>query len=279
MMRVACMPWYALPETEAAQDAFWSVLAEHLVRCGVSGVPRHLTRGRPLVSLLVDPGLLFGQCCGYDLIYGFAGSVKLVATPRYDAPGCDGSGYRSFVLVRDDCRAATLDGLRGGVCAVNGFNSHSGTNALRALVAPLSHEGRFFSDVTVTGAHMDSLALVLAGKADLMAMDCVLHALLNRHRPASLAGTRILCHTDVVPAPPFVTSASGKSDLMPKLRAALDSALSDAVLRQAKAEMLLDGVDMLPPDAYVRIVQLEGEAIHHGYTEMHAVSGPAGRAP
>lgn len=39
---------------------------------------------------------------------------------------------------------------------------------------------------------MNSLALLLAGEADVMAMDCVLHALLSWHRPTALSETRVL---------------------------------------------------------------------------------------
>jgi len=200
--RLACLPWYELPETRAAQDALWTIVARHLGRHGIDAVPPRLTRGRPVPTLLADPALLFGQCCGYDVVYGFADWLTVVATPEYDAAGCDGADYRSFVLVRADSPAGTLEDLRGRTCVVNGLNSHSGTNALRALVAPLSRDGRFFGAVRISGAHTDSLAMLLAGAADVMAMDCVVHALLARHRPQALAGTRILGESDPAPAPP-----------------------------------------------------------------------------
>ena len=158
--RLACLPWYELPETRAAQDALWTVIARHLRRNRIDGVPSRLTRGRPVPALLGDPDLLFGQCCGYDVVYGFADCLTVLATPEYQADGCDGSDYRSFVLVRADSPARSLDDLRGATCVVNGFNSHSGTNALRALVAPLSRDGRFFGAIKVSGAHVNSLAHV-----------------------------------------------------------------------------------------------------------------------
>lgn len=271
-MSIACLPWYELPETEAAQELLWSVLARHLRKQGLRGVPRRLTRGLPVPGILTHPALLVAQCCGYDLIYGFAGSVEVIATPRYTAAGCEGANYRSVVLVRDDSEAAGLDDLRGAVCAVNGFNSHSGTNALRALVAPFSRNGRFFSKVKVSGAHIDSLALLRAGKADVMAMDCVLHALLGRHRPAALSGTRILCWSESAPAPPFVASATADRERVTRLREALTAALSDDASRDARAAMLLDGVELLPLQAYAKIIDIEGLALSHGYKELHATS-------
>lgn len=152
-MGLACLPWYYLPEIEEAQDALWSVVARHMRQRGIRGVPRRLTRGLPVQALFANPALLLGQCCGYDLLYGFSGSLESIATPRYSAPGCTGADYRSLVLVRDDCRAEDLTGLRGGVAIINGFNSHSGTNALRALAASLSQNGRFFREVKLSGGH------------------------------------------------------------------------------------------------------------------------------
>jgi ABC-type phosphate/phosphonate transport system substrate-binding protein len=271
-MSVACLPWYELPETQAAQDALWSVLAQLLRKCGVPSVPDRLTRGLPVLSMLINPQLLISQCCGYDLIYGFASCVQLIATPCYRAPGCDGAAYRSLVLVRDDCEAQSLERLRGGTCVVNGFNSHSGTNAMRALVAPLSRNGRFFSNVKVSGAHINSLACLVAGKADVMAMDCVLHALLDRHRPNALNGTRVLCWSEPVPAPPIVTSASADRELIDRLRDALSEALSDESSRDAREAMLLDGVALLPLQDYAKIIDTEGVALRYGYKEMHATT-------
>lgn len=272
MTSTACMPWYALPETEAAHSVFWTAVARNLRESGVRNIPRRLSPGTPLVQRLVDPRLLFCQCCGYDLIYGFAGSVRLVATPIYGAPGCEAAWYRSLVLVRDVSHADCLDDLRGMVCAVNGFNSHSGTNALRALVAPLSRGGRFFSRVLVSGAHMESLALLRSGMADVMAIDCVLHALLKRHRSHSLDGTRVLCRTDTVPAPPFVTGADAGPEIVLAIRSALQRAVSDESTRAARADMLLEGVEVLPLSAYARIIETEGVAAQHGYMEMHATA-------
>ena len=271
-MRIACLPWYSLPETESAQDSLWSTVALHLRKEGVRDVPSRLARAVPVPRVFTDPRLLIGQCCGYDLIYGFAESLSLVATPRYDAPGCIGSDYRSFVLVRDTSPAGDVESLRGSACVINGFNSHSGANALRALVAPFGRDGQFFSAVKVSGGHLASLALLRAGEADVMAMDCVLHALLGRHRPAALEGTRILTWSDPAPAPPFITSAGTDPVTIDRLRTAFASAMSDPGCADARSAMQLDGIDVLPLETYGRIVETEGFALSHDYRELHATT-------
>lgn len=271
-MSIACFPWYELPETKSALDHLWLVLSQQLRQQGVLDVPEELTSRPAIPGVFTHPQLLVGQCCGYDLIYGFADSVQLIATPRYRAAGCEGANYRSFILVRDDSRAEDLDGLRGSVCAVNAFNSHSGTNALRALVAPLSQDGRFFSEVKVTGAHVKSLALLRTGKADVIAMDCVLHALLKRYRPRILNGTRVLCESDSVPAPPFITAATTNREVAAGLLEALKATMLDEASQGARDSLMLDGIEPLPLRDYDSIIDMEGLALSHGYKELHATS-------
>lgn len=271
-MRIAAFPWYDLPETRSAHDVLWSVVTRHLVRRGVADVPAHLSHDVLVPAVFADPSLLIAQCCGYDLVYGFADSLKIVATPYYDAPGCDGADYKSCVLVRDADPARDLEDLRGRACVVNSFNSHSGTNALRAMVAPLSRSGRFFSAVRVSGAHERSLAMLHAGQADVMAMDGILFGLLQRHRPDALVGIRLLTWSEPAPAPPFVTAASLDAALVEQLRAALVAALADDTSRLARAALLLDGVAVRPLGDYDRIVECEAAALRHGYRELHATS-------
>ncbi|HET7717178.1 MAG TPA: PhnD/SsuA/transferrin family substrate-binding protein [Bauldia sp.] len=270
-MAIACLPWYSLPEVEPAQDAVWSAIARHLRHAGVAA-PERLIRNVPIPGVFCDPDLMLAQCCGYDVVYGFAGSLMVLATPVYAAPGCEGPTYRSFVLVRDDSPFQEIGDLRGGVCAVNSFNSHSGANALRALVAPLARDGRFFRAVKVTGAHVRSLELLMSGRADVMAMDCVLHALLARHRPAALHGTRVIAATEAAPAPPLVTSAVAGRDRAARVREAVLAAMDDPEAVSAKAELLIDRLEVLPIARYARIVEIEGEAVRRGFFELHATS-------
>jgi ABC-type phosphate/phosphonate transport system substrate-binding protein len=270
-MPIACLPWYAMPETEPAQDALWAVTARHLRRAGIDA-PERLARDVPVPRIFTDPDLLLAQCCGYDIVYGFAASLTALATPCYAASGCEGPTYRSFVLVREDSPATALSDLRGATVAVNSFNSHSGTNALRALVAPLARDGRFFGAVRVTGAHRVSLALLLAGEADVMAMDCVLHALLMMHRPAALAGARILAVTEPAPAPPLVTSAMTSPERVARIQDALVAAMADPESAEPRAALLIAGVAVPSLAAYRRIVEIEAEALRHGYFELHPTS-------
>jgi hypothetical protein len=268
-MSAVSLPMYDLAEVRPALDAWWAGLGRHLARAGVPDVPAALAHGAPPGAAWSSPDLLLSQCCGYDLLNGYAGALRLLATPCYRAPGCVGPAYASIVVVAEQSPARDLDHLRGGICAINDWRSHSGMNALRALIAPLSRSGRFFARIEVSGSHRASLAMVARGAADLAAIDCVVHALLARHRPTALAGTRPLACTPRAPAPPFVTRAAAGAAMVERLGAALCRSFDDPSLEAARADLLLAGIEMLPLAAYTRIEAFERFAVRSHYPALN----------
>ena len=267
-MAVASLPMYDLPELRAATDAWWQGLARAFGREGIANVPDALDRRASYQEIWTSPDLLLSQTCGYPLTHALAGRVTLVATPCYAAEGCEAASYCSVVIVGADNPAGAIGDLRGARCAINGPDSQSGCNALRALVAPLAARGRFFGIVAVSGGHAASIALVAAGEADVAAVDCVTHALLSRHRPAALAGTRVLCRTPSAPGLPYVTREGADDDLLQRLRAGLARAMADPQLAAARDALLLADAAVLPLAAYDRITELEDAAMAAGYREV-----------
>ena len=152
----------------------------------------------------------------------------------------------SVVLVAEDSPATEISDLRNAVCVVNSHESHSGANALRALVAPLNRRGRFFSRIVTSGSHPASVAAVARGEADVAAIDCVTYACLHRYRPALLEGTRRLRYTARAPGIPFVTRAGSDSNRIRHLQSALLEAFEEPEVRAAGAAVFIDGVEILP---------------------------------
>ncbi len=262
---IASLPMYDLPELRGALDLLWAALAKALAAEGIGTAPASLRHDAALASLWNDDALFVSQCCGYDLVNRHAGVLCPLVTPHYAAPGCDGADYRSQIVVAENSVIHDLHDARGAVCIVNGHESHSGMNALRALIAPLHREGRFFSHVHVSGTHANSLAAVARGAADICAIDCVTHALLARHRPAALEGTRILCLSAAAPAIPFVTRVDRGGDFAKRLQAALMGMLTDPSLAEVRQDLLIEGGEILPSGAYDRITAFESQAIAAGY--------------
>jgi ABC-type phosphate/phosphonate transport system substrate-binding protein len=259
---------YDFPELSWAHDALWSAVARRLAADGIAEVPSALSRRGSPEELWADEALLFSQTCGYPLVHAFAGRLRVVATPRYRAPGCEGALYSSAVVVRASSPARDLAALRGSVCAISDPASHSGMNVLRSMVAPLADGGRFFRDVVVTGAHAASIERVRLGLADVCAVDAVTHALLARHRPHALEGTRVLTWSPPAPALPYVTRADAPCALVALMREALVAAMRDPDLASAREALLLDGIEVLDERAYDVIAHAGEDAASRGYPEL-----------
>jgi ABC-type phosphate/phosphonate transport system substrate-binding protein len=267
-MAVASLPMYDLPEVRRATDAWWQGLARAFRDEGIVDVPHALERSGSHRDLWQRRDLLFSQTCGYPLTHALAGRTTLLATPCYQAEGCEGPEYSSLVIVSAECSAADIAELRGRRCAINAPESHSGTNALRALVAGHAEQGRFFGQTVISGSHIASIAMVASGEADVASIDCVTYALLRKHRLHALEGTRVLCRTPSAPGLPYITGGAASHDRLQRLRAGLARALADPALADVRAALLLTGAVELPLAAYDRIHELERSAIDAGYPAL-----------
>ncbi len=269
-MRIADLPWYDLPELRAATDAWWQGIAVHLRRLGERDVPAQLHRDVAHDENWRSPHLLLSQACGYDVLYDLREVLQPVATPHYALPGCTGPRYRSVVVVRAAQACRTIADLRGARCAINEATSHSGTNALRPLVAPLSRDGAFFASVAATGSHTDSLAMLRSGAADVACIDAVVLELVRRVRPGGLDGVRELTVTAAALAPPYVTSVHTDAATLARLQAALHAAATDPDLAACRNDLHLTRFEFAPTAAYAELASFEHAALQCGYFELPA---------
>lgn len=265
MTRIASLSMYDLPELRAATDAWWRALARAFRREGIDAVPERLDRDTDRHDAWLAPGMLISQTCGYPLTHALAGRVRLVASPRYGAPGCRGSDYRSAIVVRRDDPATTIADLAGRRVAFNGTDSQSGYNTLRAAIAPLAERGRFFGEAIRSGAHRDSLRMVASGEADCAALDGVTFALTASAVPEEVAGVKVLDWTPSAPSLPYITAMDTSEDDIARLRAGLAAACADPDAAAARQALLLDGFDVRPLDDYAVIDAMERDAGAAGY--------------
>ena len=268
--RVASLPMYDFPELQDAHDEFWGALAARLVAAGLTDVPRALTRDASLTKVWGSPRLLFAQGCEYPLAKAFGDRVRVVAHPMYSAAGCDGSRYRSAIVIRiDDLDQGTseggLAGLRGRRCVVNERDSNSGMNLLRATIAQVANGEPFFASVAVSGSHLRSVEMVASGEADVAAIDCVSFAHFQRLYPSLVAGVRVLSWTASTPSLPYITAGVVSDETVQALRAALTHVFDDNGLAQVRERLLLRGVDLSPKEGFGEVLNLERAAVSSGY--------------
>jgi ABC-type phosphate/phosphonate transport system substrate-binding protein len=267
--RIASLAMYCdPPPVAAATRALWAYLGGRLRKAGMRDVPRRLDETIAHDAAWLDPRLLIAQTCGYPFALRLRGRVRIVATPVYDHPGCDGATSGSFVVVRAGAPAKSVVDLRGRVAAINDPFSNSGTNLLRRLVAPHAVGGRFFGGVIESGSHAASLAMVANGTADVAAIDCVTYGNIARFAPRRLAGVRVLAETAKTAALPLITRAEASDAEVALLRDALAHATRDALLAPARATLGLRGFSLLPESAYDTVLMLERQAIALGYPTL-----------
>ncbi|HEY7689586.1 MAG TPA: PhnD/SsuA/transferrin family substrate-binding protein [Dongiaceae bacterium] len=267
-MSIASLPMYDLPELAAATDAWWQAIARAMRREGIADVPDRLTRGGDYMGPWGNADLLFSQACGYPFTHAFRDSLDYIATPRYDAPGCQGAGYCSFVVVRAGDPAQSLADLRGRRCAVNATHSHSGYNVLRAMLAPLVRGAPFFGEVKTSGSHVTSMQMVIDNAADVASIDGVTLALVARHRPAMAQALRTVAQSPPAPGLPYVTARGKREDVRLRLRESIGAAFGDSGAAEARRALLIAGIQVLDDGAYAAIDKFETDAIASGYPEI-----------
>jgi ABC-type phosphate/phosphonate transport system substrate-binding protein len=242
----ASLPMYDLPEIQWATDQFWQAVAKRL------GADIPLVRAKDWTAPWRNPALLFSQTCGYPYTHEFAGQLTYVATPHYDADGCDGPNYCSIVFAREK---AALESFRSKTAVINNADSMSGMLALQLVFAPLAKDGIFFASAMESGGHFASMAAVQQGKADVCAIDCVTVALCRKHRPAALEGLIEITRSPSVPGLPYVTRAGDVKILQQVLK----DVFADPAQRMQRDALLLRGVSILSADTYDQILRLEQE--------------------
>ncbi|MDE0455669.1 MAG: PhnD/SsuA/transferrin family substrate-binding protein [Chromatiales bacterium] len=268
MILRASLPMYDLPEVRKWTDRLWAAIAEELREGGVAGVPDALERPSDCHDAWRGDGLLFSQTCGYPAATALRDVLRVVATPHYAAPGCEGPRYSSVVVVRRASRVADLEELRGAVCAFNSRDSQSGYNALRAAIAPIARGGWFFARTVETGAHAASMEAVRCGRADVCAVDCVTWALHARHRPSALVGLEVIRYTEPAPGLPFVTAGDVSDATFASIREALGRAFVRPDLAETRDALLISGLSILPADAYEPLLAMERAAAASGYPDL-----------
>ncbi|MEM5424362.1 phosphate/phosphite/phosphonate ABC transporter substrate-binding protein [Paraburkholderia ferrariae] len=214
--------------------------------------------------------LLLSQTCGFPYrLLGLANEVRLIATPIFDAPGCEGPRYRSVLAVSSQAwerGAKTLEACRGLRAACNSADSHSGMNALRHAVAPLAREGRFFASVLWTGSHAATLRALASGAADVGAIDCVTFALLHDSHPERFDGVQTIGMTASAPGLPLIASRALGEDQTQALRDALDAA--HAADAERARTLRLRGFARLRGETYAEIEAIANAAAQQGYPEL-----------
>lgn len=264
---VASLGMYEHGRQREANDRLWDEIARILRARGIAGVPDGLDRARPVQQGWHDPGLLFGQICGFPLISDPSLALRVLALPVYDAPGCRDGTHCSFLMTRQ-ADAVAIEAYRGRRAAINDIQSNTGMNLFRAMLAGIAGGQRFFASVCETGSHRHSLSALILDEADIVAIDAVTWAAVLRAEPELASSVQIIGTSAASPTPPFVTSRTTPIETVAALRMALADVASDPALSDARDALFLQDIIPGGTDRYASLRLFEIDAAVAGYPEL-----------
>ena len=221
-------------------DFFYEGLADYLTRrtgIRVRVIDDVCWRER---DVMLDRGLAqMGFVCGLQYVYKLDDEkkkVELLAAPVMGSPRYQSKPvYFSDVIVHRDSPYQSLGDLRGKSWACNEPSSHSGCNLIRYHMAVRGMDGAYFRQITESGSHQNSLAMVLDGRIDATAIDSTVLELELRLRPELRQWIRIIETLGPSPIPPAVISSLVPETVKQALRDALLMMHEDAEGRRILA--------------------------------------------
>lgn len=174
--------------------------------------------------------IAIGWICGrpYADLAGGAPFELLAAPVMSGARYGDRPVYFSDVIVRRDSPYRSFDDLRGVTWAYNEPGSQSGYHIMRYHLATLGETTVFFGRAVESGAHLESLRLVLAGEADTAAIDSTVLEWEMEERPELAESLRVIEALGPSPIPPLVISTA----VPPQTRESVRSELLDMHLNE-----------------------------------------------
>lgn len=233
---------YDTVSTRAANDRLWALIREEIGKG-----PEVLDRMTDPHSTWDDPDLVLSQTCGLPYRSELHGHVTLVGTPDYGLRGCPPGYYKSYVIVRRDDTRKRLADFRGATLARNDARSQSGWAAIEGHLAETSAGFSFVGHTLDTGGHRASAEAVVAGRADIAALDGVTWTLIKREYLGA-RDLRVFCSTRPTPGLPLITAKG--TDPAP-LFAAVQKAIA-LLTQRDRAKLLMKGIVHIPDAAYLR---------------------------
>ena len=120
----------------------------------------------------------------------------------------------------------------------------------------------------MSGRHLDSIALIAAGKAVVAAIDCVTFGLAAKHVPHFVSPVRDLRETRAAPSLLYRTRSNAPEEARKRIEAAQQDAMADPTLGEIRKALLLDVFIELSLKDCAVMTEMEAEAAAMGYPEL-----------
>jgi phosphonate transport system substrate-binding protein len=222
------------------------------------GMPTELVDGRDYRQLR-DGSVDLAFLCGLPYVrlsQERPGTLHTLAAPVLDEPRYeDRPVYFSDVVVRADSPAAAFGDLRGRRWAYNDPGSLSGCLLVRYHLLQMGETEAFFSRVTFSGRHQESIRQVVSGEVDASAIDSQVLAVECRRNPELARKLRVVAVFGPSTIPPVVATGTVSPEIQARAGDAICALGADAAGRNALAAGLIRRFTPIGDRAYDDIRQ------------------------
>lgn len=222
--------------------------------------------------MLEDGAINIAFVCGYPYTLSYdlsPGNVALLAAPIMATKQYEGKPiYYSYIITPKDSTAKTFTDLKGKHFIYNDQTSNSGYNMPRAHLIEIKETQGFFSKISKSGSHENSIRMVAEGKADASAIDSLVldYARLNKEPFAH--DVKIIETLGPSGIPPVVYSTKTPKDYVNRVQDALLKMNDDPeglkILKKAYLEKFIEIED----SHYNDVRNMHKKALETGFMEI-----------
>ncbi len=173
--------------------------------------------------------------CGLPYVWKVdkpAPQVELLATPLLKASRYNNTPvYYSDVVVHKDSKLFSFADLEGKRWSYNEPKSHSGAYVVRDYLANMGKDCSYFGKVIESGAHQNSIQMIVDKQIDASAIDSWVLELELMHNPQLAAQLRVIETLGPSGFPPFMISKQVPEELRAELRTILTRMHNDPMGR------------------------------------------------
>ena len=202
---------YPFGPLRPAWDTLWTVVHE-----SAPWTPAPLRWTDDVHATWADPNCVVGQACGWPVAALLRDTVEVVGAFTLTVPDARGHRYRSILVGRD---ARTLPELAaaGAIAVANSADSLSGWISLLAAAKSAGAGARWPGEVIWSGAHIDSVRCLQAGRADVACIDALSLQFIEHLYPELVSGLHKIGNGPLVPSPPVIVPSSTPHALIDSL--------------------------------------------------------------
>ena len=222
------------------------------------------------INQMLDKGMVdVGFICGLPYVLKHDTShpaVQLIAAPvMADAKYDNKPKYFSYLITHKDNKAKKFTDTRGQRFVYNDEISNSGYNMPRAYMISLGETKGFFSNVTRSGSHEESIRLVATKKADVSAVDSLVYDYELKQNPEYIRNTKIIKVLGPAGIPPIVVSTKVSAEVKKEIQEALLNMQNDAVGKLILKKALIRRFMAVSDKNYDDIRKMKRAAENAGY--------------